>query len=196
MPDPALVTLGPIRHNGAAIPILLRPIIENEFRTQLNRVANLFGNPTFAREISIEFQPAGRCFDSNRNILTLEEWCIDWTANQSQWQLSDALSHELIHVLVADETGRTPNDVRVIEEGLATWSQTMPAFNILPTVDRRYRNALVLLRYAANLVPTLFQRWRQGNDAPLFGRRDDRFLEVTCGITDHNLRLELLRNFW
>ena len=158
------------RSDGNQIKSEIRQAIQDEFQLQLGDAANRFGNPAFCRDVEIVIQSnhpgnSFRGFNSCDSTLWFEDYCVDPNAPTYPWNLKDALSHEIVHLIIGNKHGvpMRPEPL-VMEEGLAAYNCNKVASSI-PTMG--YKDAVKTIEDALTENSDLFTIWRNQGDAPV-----------------------------
>lgn len=173
------------------VPPWARQLIIDEFYNQLQNAIDLLGAPAFRRKVKINVTSKNRFFNSKDNLLVFEKWCIDWDKHLINWNLSEALSHETVHLIIGN-TPRRPYKAlaTVMEEGLAYYNTV----RLLTYINYDGRNNVVsainCVKEALIEVPSLLDIWRSpSGKAPVIQKLKVADLQ-NCGLsTDISQRL-------
>lgn len=199
MPDISEILIKDISFSTAIdktkiIPQKVKQFIQSEFYCQLKKASDLFGKPPFSRSVTIYITPNERCFNSKDSYIAFQEYCINWTENKPEWNLQEALSHEIVHLIVGNAPRQSyRNPSFVMEEGLAYYN-TQRLFEYIRYEDPCILNAIDCIKKALQEVPDLLTKWRnQNGEAPVIQMLNDVHLE-SWGL-GAELRNRLLADF-
>lgn len=159
------------------IPQCVKQSIQGEFYYQLKKASKLFGKPRFSRNVTIYLTPNARCFNSKDSYIAFQEYCINWTKNEPKWNLQEALSHEIVHLIVGNAPMQSyRNPPFVMEEGMAYYNTQELGYAHYS--DTCILNAINCINDALQEVPNLLTTWRSPNgEAPVIQMLNDDDLQ-------------------
>ena len=181
MPDISEIKISDISCSNCywSIPKEVKQLIIDEFYLQLKKASELIGNPHFSRNVTIVLTDNDRFFNSENSHIVFEKWCIDWTKKTAVWQLKEAISHEIVHLIVGNAPRRKfINPATAMEEGIAYYN-TMRLYDYVNYKDHTHiLNATNCIKDALREVPDLLTIWRNSNgEAPVIQMLNDVDLE-------------------
>jgi len=197
MPDITEIILKDISflNQTKSIPQEVKQFIQDEFYCQLKKASQLFGKPTFSRTMTIFItEEDKRLFNSKDSYIVFQDYCINWTKNKPEWNLKEALSHEIVHLISGNEHGKPYRDPPfVMEEGIAYYN-TQKLLEYVCYCKPCILNAINCIKDALKEVPDLLTKWRnQSDEAPVIQMLNDVDLKTWgLGVA---LRKRLLADF-